>query len=90
MVEEDIENEEELPKEEFELWNKGVRGRQSTRRFWTKRRIDDNIQEVRDFVNYTIDLGYCEGYNTVLQAYQELFGLDDRYWQLVNFLEKVN
>ena len=35
MVEQDIVLEEELPKEEFELWKKGVRGRQSTRRFWT-------------------------------------------------------
>lgn len=89
MIEEDIILE-ELPKEEFELWKKGIRGRQTSRRFWTKKQLDDNISNIKDFINRTLDIGYCEGYNTVLQAYQELFGLDKRYWQLVNYLDKVN
>lgn len=89
MIEEDIILE-ELPKEEFELWKKGVRGRQSSRRFWTKRKLDSKIQDIRDFINSTLDAGYCDGYNTVLQAYEELFGLDERYWKLVDYLDKVN
>ena len=89
MIEEDIILE-ELPKEEFELWKKGVRGRQSSRRFWTKRKLDSKIQDIRDFINSVLDTGYCDGYNTVLQAYEELFGLDERYWKLVDYLDKVN
>lgn len=89
MIEEDIILE-ELPKEEFELWKRGVRGRQSSRRFWTQKILNNKTQNIKDFINSTLDVGYCNGYNTVLQAYQELFGLDERYWQLVNYLDKVN
>jgi len=41
-------------------------------------------------IQYAIDGGYCDGYNTVLTAYEHLFGLDERYWQLVKYLSESN
>lgn len=53
----------------------------------------ENLLKDKDLfknIQYAIDGGYCDGYNTVLQAYENLFGLDENYWKLVNYLNEMN
>ena len=90
MIEEDLKLE-DLSSEELKLFKKGLIGRETSRRFWQNKQFSIDTQiNIKNFINNTLDIGYCNGYNTVLQAYEELFGLDERYWKLVNYLEKIN
>lgn len=90
MREEDLKPE-DLSPEELKLFKKGLIGRETSRRFWQSKQFSTDVQnDIKKFINSTLDIGYCNGYNTVLQAYEELFGLDERYWKLVDYLDKVN
>ena len=90
MIEEDLKPE-DLSSEELKLFKEGLIGRETSRRFWQSKQFCTNVQnDIKNFINSTLDIGYCNGYNTVLIAYEKLFGLDERYWKLVNYLEQLN
>ena len=54
-------------------------------KYWEK-----SIEDLKRYILYMCDISYINGYNTVLQAYKNLFSLDENYWKLVKYLEENN
>lgn len=69
---------------------KELKSRQESREYYTKKFLENMNDKASSMITYYIDGGYCDGYNTVLQAYENLFGIDERYWKLVNYLNENN
>jgi hypothetical protein len=67
-----------------------LKGREQSREYWTNKFFEIHKDDIYAYIKNACDGAYCDGYNTVLQAYEELFGLDERYWKLVDYLDKVN
>jgi len=67
-----------------------IRNRQQSREYYTKKCLENLTDKASSMITYYIDSGYCDGYNAVLKAYETLFGLDDKYWQLIDYLNKNN
>lgn len=65
-----------------------LKSRETSRNYWTDKFFERYKNDLESFVKQTADGAYCDGYNTVLQAYEELFGLDKNYWKLVKYLEE--
>lgn len=61
---------------------------EETKKHYTEKFFENHTQDLNCWLEHIIKGGYIDGYNTVLQAYENLFGLDERYWKLVNFLNK--
>lgn len=66
----------------------GLKSRDESKKYHVKKLFENHSQDINYWLENIVDAGYCDGYNTVLQAYEDLFGLDERYWKLVNYLDK--
>ena len=67
-----------------------LKSREESRNYHTEDFLKNIKEHSSSIITYYIDGAYCDGYNTVLQAYENLFGLDERYWKLVNYLNEQN
>lgn len=68
-----------------------MKNRQENKEFWSnelykKLELD---KKTTDLLSYTLDVGYCEGYNTVLDAAEKVLSSED-YWKIVNYLDEHN
>lgn len=68
-----------------------MKNRQENKEFWSnelykKLELD---KKTTDLLSYTLDAGYCEGYNTVLDAAEKVLSSED-YWKIVNYLDEHN
>lgn len=67
-----------------------IKTRKESRENYTEEFINNLIDKSASMITYYIDGAYLDGYNTVLQAYENLFGLDENYWKLIDYLNKNN
>ena len=68
-----------------------MRGRLKAKEFWRDRVYHEHDLEIvmKDLLKDAVDAGYCEGYNTVLEAAEEVLSKED-YWKIVNRLQKLD
>ena len=66
------------------------RGRQEAKEFWSDYLYKDYYadEKIKSFLKQAIDSGYCEGYNTVLDAIAEVLPKES-YWKVVNYLDSI-
>lgn len=55
---------------------------------YTNKFFENHTDEMKNAFEHMIIGAYHSGYNTVLMAYENLFGLDENYWKLVDYLDK--
>ena len=68
-----------------------MRGRLKAKEFWRDQVYAEHDLEIemKDLLKDAVDVGYCEGYNTVLEAAEEVLSKDD-YWKIVKRLQKLD
>lgn len=68
-----------------------MRNRQDNKKFWTQELYKqlELDKKTTELLSNALDTGYCEGYNTVLDAADAVLSKDD-YWKIVNYLDEHN
>lgn len=66
-----------------------MRSRTESKEFWTKQMMKelDVEEKLEQMIKQSVDAGYCEGYNTVLDAAQAVLSAAN-YEKLINYLDK--
>lgn len=63
--------------------------RQEVKKHYTDEFFYYNECQLRSAIQSAVDGGYCYGYNIVLEACRDVFGLDsEEYWKVVDKLEE--
>lgn len=68
-----------------------MRNRQDNKKFWTQELYKqlELDKKTTELLSNALDTGYCEGYNTVLDAAEKVLSSED-YWKIVNYLDEHN
>ena len=66
-----------------------IKTRDEALEYWQKEFQDNLKRDAADSFKHALDCAYAEGYNKVLQAAEEVFGLTENYWKIVKKLEEL-
>lgn len=67
-----------------------MRNRTESKEFWTKQMIKelDVEEKLEHMIKQSVDTGYCEGYNTVLDAAEKVLSAAN-YKKIIDYLDKI-
>ena len=68
----------------------GLKSIDESKEHWTEQFFKQHNDDLKKIIKDIIKCGYIDSYNTVLQAYMNLFGVDDNYEKLIGYLNSKN